>query len=343
MKNLKCQCIHCEWQKKKAAASFTEFYSDWVRDNIQYAGPVPYLTKISDNLDLSPTEVSRFESDEPHQLLNALPQKQKEAHLDNLEKAKRGEERAKPLSLSLPPKLTGHANGFEWFKIYEHKIQTGWRCATEGIPPVPSGQRFSLHLSQKSRRTLLDSCHAFGRHFSRPTFATLTYAKSTCQGVAKLHFDTWWKRIKRQTGWRSYVWVAELQKRGVIHYHILLPGFLPHEWGTRAWHEITGGVNHTHFVKVERPWAYMAKYFAKAQGIVRPEPITGRRWSCSADVVQWRKPLYEVHTPTDFVTWTEQRPKGPEWTAFDYMSTRDISPDDVLTGSSLDRLHMLKK
>ena len=353
----RCHCIHCKWQKKKPSAVFTDFYRDWLRDNIQYAGITPLLTEVGDNLELYAPNAQQFQELPPGSPLAILPESARMEHVEYLEgEAKRESQRGSALSSSFPPKLTApKSQGFEWFKIYEHKIQTGWRCATEARPPVPSGQRFSLHLSQKSRRKLLETCHAFGRHFKKPTFVTLTYGESVCQSVAKAHFDTWWKRVKRATGRTHYVWVAELQKRGVIHFHILIAGWLHWEPWTKAWHEITGGKNHTHFAEVRSPFAYMAKYFGKTiaqvvdchgeiRDAVRPEPIVGRRWGASGDVIQWRKPLMESYSPKDFSEWVNSRPQGQEWTAFDFMSTRPTQEGEILSGwNNLDVHKLLKK
>jgi hypothetical protein len=40
-------------------------------------------------------------------------------------------------------------------------------------------------------------------------------------------FNTWFTRCRRDSGLKTYLWVAERQKNGTIHFHLLTNDFLP--------------------------------------------------------------------------------------------------------------------
>jgi hypothetical protein len=72
------------------------------------------------------------------------------------------------------------------------------------------------------------------------SFVTLTYGKHVpAHKQAKKMLDVFLKRMRRYYGFNiEYVWVAELQKRGAIHFHILLPEYLDKVFINKAWNSI---------------------------------------------------------------------------------------------------------
>jgi len=96
-------------------------------------------------------------------------------------------------------------------------------------------------------------------------FITLTYAD--VDGWEPGHFGAFRKAMNhwcRQRGVRlRYVWVAELQKRGALHYHVVvwLPKgkYLPHADAQGWWPH-----GMTNIVTAQSPIGYITKYASKA-------------------------------------------------------------------------------
>lgn len=127
------------------------------------------------------------------------------------------------------------------------------------------------------------------------SFITLTYQFSICQAEAKKHIDTFLKRLARYHSMESptFVWVAELQRRGVIHFHLITPFYTDKDWLQTSWRAVTGQECLTNVGGIAKAFNYLAKYVAKSG---KPEPIVGRRWAASRNVSSWIKPIStEVH------------------------------------------------
>lgn len=103
---------------------------------------------------------------------------------------------------------------------------------------------------------------------------TLTYGKDyPTDHESKLHLNHFLKRLKRLHPNCKYVWVAEKQKRGAIHYHILTPYYTDKEWVNNSWNEIVGKWQSKqnlkpqtllpNVIKVNRAGSYIAKYLSK--------------------------------------------------------------------------------
>jgi hypothetical protein len=107
------------------------------------------------------------------------------------------------------------------------------------------------------------------------TMITLTYGKDfPTDHLSKKHLDIFLKRLKRLNGIKSqYLWVAEKQKRGAIHFHILTPDYTPKVWLNDAWNDIVNkwlaSTNKTpqtlypNVIKVNSAGAYLSKYLQK--------------------------------------------------------------------------------
>ena len=76
-------------------------------------------------------------------------------------------------------------------------------------------------------------------HNNMLTFLTLTYGWDYPNDIeAKKHLDTFFKRLRRKYGNGRdfhYMWVAEKQKRGAIHYHIVLIDYIPIKFVKKCW------------------------------------------------------------------------------------------------------------
>ncbi|GAH31764.1 unnamed protein product, partial [marine sediment metagenome] len=128
--------------------------------------------------------------------------------------------------------------------------------------------------SPKSRVRLLEKlARVFVGDCEGALFITLTYEWNMQEPVrAQRDLRVLCQRLAERFGGLAIIWRAELQKRGAIHYHLLVMGatFVPKQWLADAWAEITGG---------ERPWTrvermrskhgavwYCAKYMTKVDG-----------------------------------------------------------------------------
>ena len=122
------------------------------------------------------------------------------------------------------------------------------------------GQRVQKGLTRRGKKTirliseqyqnLITGDHGYHGYnlFLTPTYRRIIPDDKT----AKTHLDSLFKRLKRHVGKEDihYLWVAERQKRGAIHFHIMTPEiidttdnvkirkFKERIWFNRAWNEI---------------------------------------------------------------------------------------------------------
>lgn len=129
------------------------------------------------------------------------------------------------------------------------------------------------------------------------TFVTVTISSRTIVD----HREAYEKGLKPLIRWLrtksgvvDYIWKAELQARGQVHWHITTNTYIPWQWLRSAWNAIqkrNGWLNdyHAHYghwnansidvhavMKVDRIELYLAKYIAKTGAT-----ITGKVWDCS--------------------------------------------------------------
>lgn len=93
-----------------------------------------------------------------------------------------------------------------------------------------------------SRRTFLKA-FARTKYDGKSIFLTLTYGQNyPAPKYAKIHLDTLFKRIKRKFPKSSGYWRLEFQKRGAVHFHVILFNlpFWDKKDVKKAWAEIIG-------------------------------------------------------------------------------------------------------
>lgn len=157
---------------------------------------------------------------------------------------------------------------------------------------------------------------------SKPLFVTLTYQRNE-QDTArcKKDLDTFIKRIRRKWNECSLVWRMEMQKRGAIHFHIILfgVGYWDVKHAQQAWNDITNeaasnSIDIKKLVNHRQAMYYVSKYLAKtASGeicdINKPKErrdteregegeSTGRHWGVSGKQHLPRHPALEVEAVT---------------------------------------------
>jgi Fe-S cluster biosynthesis and repair protein YggX len=143
------------------------------------------------------------------------------------------------------------------------------------------------------------------KHFNhRLSFVTLTITENNRnltarEAYSKLfqHFLQWLRRTEKVT---TYIWKAELQERGQIHYHILTPAFIEWQKIRDKWNNLqrqaglldsfkekyqhdnpnSTDIHETRHIKDLA--AYMIKYISKTYQ--NEEALDGKVWDCSTNL-----------------------------------------------------------
>lgn len=144
-----------------------------------------------------------------------------------------------------------------------------------------SGQLFIKGLTLKGKHKIQKAARVLEAvHKHEPnlkaycSLITLTYGKNVpTDHESKKHLDIFLKRLRRLHPTCKYLWVAEKQKRGAIHYHILTPYYTSKDFVNSAWNEIAAawqtskGYNIQtllpNVIKVNSAGSYLAKYLQK--------------------------------------------------------------------------------
>jgi len=133
-------------------------------------------------------------------------------------------------------------------------------------------------------------------HKFKITFCTLTLpvqGNKSDTDIKKI-LNSWLMNAKHEFGLNNYIWRAELQKRGVIHFHITSDCFMHWQRVRFTWNRLLakhgiiergGNPNSTdiHSVKkIKDIKRYLIKYFTKNGKDERE--IKGRLWGCSREL-----------------------------------------------------------
>lgn len=161
------------------------------------------------------------------------------------------------------------------------------------VPGGPGGKRGSISgFTAGSRRRLLALLHQLNRDRvpQLPLFITLTYPPEVnpTGKASKRDLDRFCRRLLRRHPNAAIIWKLEYQKRGAVHYHLLVfgVGFIARNEVANAWYEVVGSQLEKHRTagtRVERvaSWngvvSYAAKYLGKVGGQVEDE-APGRFW-----------------------------------------------------------------
>lgn len=146
------------------------------------------------------------------------------------------------------------------------------------------------------------------------SFITLTVSDNTKNLDAREAYDKllrpWLQWATRTKGVKTYIWKAELQKRGQIHYHITTHSFLNWKEIRDKWNylqRINGllddfynrfkhyNPNSTDVHEVYKKsdlTSYLIKYIAKAES--QKEKTNGKIWDCSQNLKGTNYPDYEI-------------------------------------------------
>jgi hypothetical protein len=168
--------------------------------------------------------------------------------------------------------------------------------------------------SRTSRRNLLRrfasiNRSAFRAFKGRIIFVTLTYPEEWPEDteVCKRHLKALRKRLQREFKSFAALWRMGIQRRGALHFHLLLfvgPSIEPvrvlRRFISSSWYEVTGKVSEGHLrtgtrVEAVKKWkqatSYVERYMAKPEEF--PEGLqTGRIWGI------WNEDLLPVRWET---------------------------------------------
>jgi hypothetical protein len=198
---------------------------------------------------------------------------------------------------------------FKWGEMVSRVVLTtnAGVNATISKPPKNEGERVSNGLTKRGKTRLRRGARLF-QHIAETqkgfkghtSMVTLTFGKwyPDDKGGKKL-LDTFIKRMKRKVKNKDfyYIWVAERQKRGAIHFHILTPHYFSKKFINDSWNEIVnnhlgkidlGDFQQTLYpnvIAVYNAGGYMVKYCQK-----EGENIIGNGYNMSQKTSEMIKP-----------------------------------------------------
>lgn len=109
------------------------------------------------------------------------------------------------------------------------------------------------------------------------SFITLSFGRNVpTHKEAKKHLYLFLKRMRRLYGNFMYVWVAENQKRGAIHFHIAANQYVPKEVINKHWNDVVQKWQRSQGYEIQKLLpnvkgvsdigSYMSKYISKESG-----------------------------------------------------------------------------
>lgn len=200
-----------------------------------------------------------------------------------------------------------HRNTIGFSKAYSGQVSEG---AERRIRKA-----VDIFLQSTPKRTIfnpvLNLFHDFRLGFVTLTVASEDRMLTAREGHAEL-LRPWLRWVGAQ-GVKNYIWKAELQERGQIHWHVTVDNFVHYQSIQNKWNQLqkkaglldgyAKKVGHfnpnstdVHSVRnIKNFEAYLAKYLAKAEQ--NQQTTDGKVWDCSADLKKNR-----FSAPMDSVT-----------------------------------------
>jgi hypothetical protein len=160
----------------------------------------------------------------------------------------------------------GQQNGALLSPAVRRKIK---KIGTNWINSMMIAESFYRH---KKRKNLMYKSIPRGSH---PVFMTLTIPgtqRHTDNEIKEKCLDRFLAALrKKYKGDIHYMWVAELQKRGAIHFHIITDRYMHHTQTEALWAKALTGLNYnsagtttnTQSIKAAELPGYLTKYFTK--------------------------------------------------------------------------------
>ena len=101
----------------------------------------------------------------------------------------------------------------------------------------------------------------------------------------------------------SYIWVAELQKNGNIHFHILFNQFFPIQYLTKIWNQANNSVDIQTVKDPLHAARYMRKYITKDED----SEIQGNRYFISHKLRQEMQPVIDYLAESESMADSESK------------------------------------
>ena len=157
-------------------------------------------------------------------------------------------------------KIIKSGNVIEVFN-YTNGVYRNYECNTSvGKTKTDSLKRFdNINRAKNNLRRIINS-----NVTGRDTFLTLTFKDNFSDLVqAKIYFKRFIQQMKRYGFNLKYCYVVEFQKRGAIHFHVILfnSGFIDVHIIEKAWKH--GFIKINHIDNVDNVGAYVVKYMNK--------------------------------------------------------------------------------
>lgn len=149
--------------------------------------------------------------------------------------------------------------------IYNEYLRTSVRTEKENQNELNLTRGdFNGYISQKARRVITKRLNSWlsaiiennknrkltkGTKRRKPTFITLTLPAEqdhSDKEIKRECLDKFIQRIKRVNDVKQYFWVAETQKNGNIHFHVIIDSYIPHEDIRAYWN---GYLNNLGYIK----------------------------------------------------------------------------------------------
>ena len=143
---------------------------------------------------------------------------------------------------------------------YEHGNYFGFEGTAKGkVKSANAKKDYNINRTKKNLRRLINA-----NVTGNDTFLTLTFKDNLTDLVqAKIYFKRFVQQMKRSGFDLKYCYVVEFQKRGAIHFHVILfnSGFIDVHIIEKAWKH--GFIKINHIDNVDNVGAYVVKYMEK--------------------------------------------------------------------------------
>lgn len=157
-----------------------------------------------------------------------------------------------------------------YIKAQGHVLEVHGLENNTSLQPGQGGKRGSImDFSSASRRRLLELTNRLAFQRDGVKFLTLTFTGCPTNEEAKKALRRFYMRLRRRDSRAAVIWRMEYQKRGSIHFHLLMwnTKFWPQRALQRVWEQCTREnrsvvhikrvMNHKHLIR------YVSKYIAK--------------------------------------------------------------------------------
>lgn len=180
------------------------------------------------------------------------------------------------------------------------------------------GQNVEKNRKDTARRRKMAVIDAANCNFdvSYAKFITLTFAENvTDVGTATKELHRFMMIARKKYGRFRYLWVVEFQKRGAVHFHMLMdiPQFIPQSWIEKAWGR--GFIKINAIEHVDNIGAYIAKYMSKlddhrldgrraygmSRNMAKAREFTGEQAEMIAGTLKGKAPSYLAEYEGEYV------------------------------------------